>query len=79
LTVWEPLVQVADANRATRGDQRQELEANRVCQRSIHLQGEVPGLLDDARRRQILGAYDRQGAPDDGLGIGHAPQSKPRS
>jgi hypothetical protein len=71
LAVRQPFVQMAHADRATRGDQRQELEADRICQRSIDLQGEVPRLVNDARRRQILRSYDWQGATNDGLGLGH--------
>jgi len=39
---------VADADRTTGGDQREELEANRVRESPIHLQREVPGLVDDS-------------------------------
>ncbi len=60
LAVGKALVEVTNADRAAGSNQREKLEANRVCERPIHVQREVPRFVDNMRRRQTRGTENWQ-------------------
>jgi hypothetical protein len=49
LAVWELLFEVTNADRPVGGHSREELETDWISESSEDLDGQVPGLGDDAR------------------------------
>jgi hypothetical protein len=79
LLVAQRLLEMADAHRPIRSDQRQELEANRVGKRPEDVDGDVTWFVDDVRRRDGLAVAEERQRPRDRPRVsrlGHCSQCK---